>query len=732
MNPQRAIQNDSTAVAAALQAVYRGLNACSLYGVNHPAIHQAAVAAEGELAGALSGGQTILVGITAEEIVLGDVALTPADALTPIAGLFHRLDIAGIELRGELDAAGFESLSRELSRARAGTHKGVELAEQVGSATGGRVRLVPVDYTPLRLVEGAKQRGADDDSRSADWCALVTAITHGLGTGVGGGLMSPEALAAELNGQGLSGDAEQFEAIRGQLQRLAGGAGSSVSEEHQETLGKLRSFVGALKPDLRRSLMRVNPADPGGSFNLLGGLADSLPVSEVMAALETVDRESMRPTDEAMRLFQKMAGLCGRAEENRDSLAGFLKGWQEQREASGDDESADSLGGVLEELFQQRSTQEYSPQEYQSQLDNLSASARDGIGDGFETRMATENLRGHAAEIALEISGGGEDGDDDDFGPGMFRHLSGATDLLLQGERYGRLLAATRAAKERIDVAGEGASTHEARAWLDGLGGPGRVEAVLNRLCVEGVVNKDAAELLRLIGPAALPAVARYMAGGLPETARHAARRLLTANDDESLKRLVDGLVGQGADVLERVLPVIAELPPERCRSLVEPLLSDADVRTRRSAFGVLERGCSFWPARFLQAGLSDSDTGVQGIAVGQLARQKDSETMRLLGAFLEGRLDQNEPPAELYERVVDVLAGSGERGVELLCESLRSMSWCLRPRRAAYSRRLSRCLRRHAEGPSVRRAILYWRVSISRLVGLLHSNEPAKGGVRG
>src|SRR5690606_11855502 len=122
-----------------------------------------------------------------------------------------------------------------------------------------------------------------------------------------------DAMRALATGAGPLAPADLAEAIeRGELEP-GGGGSDDLAEEVRElatqapdgpTTARLREFVGALSPKLRRQLLSFDSARTLQSIELLDRFAETMSVAEVLDAIEAIDEASRPAPPEALMLVR--------------------------------------------------------------------------------------------------------------------------------------------------------------------------------------------------------------------------------------------------------------------------------------------------------------------------------------------------------------------------------------------------------------------------------------------
>ena len=715
---QRDVSGGGAAVGVAarlVDALYRGMNAAVLYSLGHPAVSAASGEAEQALRELGGAGGEVRLGVTAETFLYKDELLAGGDAVRGLAGVLHGMDAAAIEFRGRCSVERVLSLVEGLVGAQKGLLRGGDLAAHVETVTGGVVRVVPLNYDGLRLAEGARPgvEGEGGSSGGVGWADVVRAVVGGVEDGLG---VSGSELAGAANEAFAGSSEEAVGQVRGQLQALAQAAESLGACERAKTLGEVRDFVAGLDPGLRGAMLSVDPARPDASLALLGEMAERLPVHEVVDALRGAESGGHAVSNEAMRLFKRLAHVtAGDPDQNR-RLQETAGKWRVMR-----DDSVGSVATSLEELMQMRSAEEFSPEDYQKRLDEVSKTVRRmETGEDYAGRLDAGLTKTHAVAIAVSLL---EDGAAaEDRGAEILDYVSSSFDHLIGQKAFELVHSAVRAAKLFLGGQGDEGARRAAQKLLATLQSKERIHRIVELGCGPEGACGEALALLRAAGPVGLRHVTDLLGEGPAEYVRAALESVIRGSTGEQLHRVVRELEKGDAHASRTVVAMVRTVGSERGLPLLEPLLTNLDAEVRREAYRVLGEVGGVWPDRILRSGMGEEDPEIQAIVIDRLVRapRDDEESLQIMGAYLEGTLNGQLPDGEHFMRVVEALGARGGAGVERLCGALRFLGRRPNPRNVVLVTRLAQALQAFRSESMVRRALLRWRVSPAYLLSVV------------
>lgn len=704
----------------ALQCFYRAFQKSSIYPSGHPSIPAAIEQALRSLEEVLSGQGNVLVRVTRDHLIHGSEKLSESTgALRSLAQLLHQLDLAAVEFRTGLTTSDMERLAQFLGRARRDRIRGARLVQEFGREPMPHVHLCPIDYRALRFSEGRhKEDGGEGHAGKDLWENLTRLLTDPAAYAEEGAI---PRLANELEQQIERREGAGIGALRKKLHRTLNKLHGMQSDQRDVVRNRLTGFVAGLNTGLRRDLLRVDPAGPRPSLNLLNELAEELPLPDLLEALQDIDRGGGRVPDEMLVLLNKLVRISEKRHERAPLLLETLSRWGVAPPAV---TNPPDTRQALQEVLQSRSDTDFNPHSYQTLLTQLSRRNLSGVAQASALRYRdpadSADVRVHAAEIAVHLLGRA---DGEAYRSSLLAYVDAATKLLLERQRFDTVLEATHAARAHSVLKTDSDDTHRAaRCFLQEFTREERIEQILAHATREGRVPEEALGLLELGGPKALDLVLDLLTGEPPPGVAAPLRRFARQRGAQQLDRLLDQRADRGGVALEPVFGILRELPTADAVSLLEKLSRHANLRVRCQVVSLL---CEMdpkpgAPEQHLRRALGDPDRRLVDLAIRRLSELDTQESLDLLGQFIEGSLRGAVRRQDSCRRAVRALLRRGDPGIERLCRSHMALMRSLRARDARLARMLVARLERERAHPAVRRCMRHWRFSLNRLIGLL------------
>jgi hypothetical protein len=708
----------SELLLGALQHLYRAYQKSSIYPSGHPAIPEALDLAICGLEGVLADREALRIAADRDRLLVDrDHLEESSGTLKSLATLLHDLDIAVLEFRPGINCSELESFVLTLGEARRDGVKGHRLVERLGEKQLQYLDVEPIDYDTLSFNEGARRKSTRADGTDV-WGTLNAMLTDPP-SAEAGGLADPEQLAEEVDRDIQEGTG--LEVVREHVSRL--------SRELNETGGKKRKtgrdwmtrFVSALSPRLRRDLLRIDPRMPEESLALMTDLADLVPESDLLKALQQIDRVGARMPSQLLTLFNKLVRLSQSRPALRPELEKTLGRWGLPGSAL--DEKEPRLSEVLSEVFQRRASTEFNPQPYQALLDDLSLNALSGDTVPSESLYrdprAEEDVRLHSAQVAVRLlmrKG------DDRHRPAIFARVATEIDLLLAGRKLDDVRdAAVSAHAYSLSQRARPETRRAGKTLLDALGDERPIRLILDHICESGKLSEAARVLLDRGGVAALGPILDTLNTRLPQAVEHQLQEIAAAQDPEVLAKVLRWRAERGGAALRPAFPVIRRLAPDVAARLLTPLLDHREVEVRsRALVALLAVDEPASRVQHLRQGLADEDPQHVALVVRSLADLDSPETLDLLGAYVEGSGSPHVPSLECGVLAARCLTQKGEPGIARLCQCLDALSRSVRPARVRLAVRVRDLLQQHAEARPVAASLGRWRFSRAGWVGRL------------
>lgn len=711
--------SSSEPLVGALQSLYRAFQKTTIYPSGHPSIPEAVQKASLGLMQALGERPALLVGVAGDHLLQDEQKLSESTgSLRSLAILLHQLDLAAIEFRSGVTASEIETLVLFLGRARRERIRGLPLVEELARRGLEHIRLCPIDYRALRFAEGTLKDGMGADRAVNPWEQLTHLLTDPTAYAAESSI---HALADEVGAQIEHQEGAGVGGLRKQMHRAARRMSSLRPDQRTIVRQRLGGFIAGLHDGLRRDLLRVNSAKPGPSLHFLDELVDDLPVSDLLQALQEVDRAGGRVPDEMLSLINKLVRISERRDQDASLLYNTLESWGLSPQALVQPQAPRQAFG---EMLHRRGDAEFNPESYRGLLAQLSREELAGAAQASALRYRDPtdpvDVRLHVSELAVSLLALP---DGDKYRQGLLAYVQGATDFLLERERFGTVHEATLAARAHSVLKTDSEETRRAaRCYLDEFIGKARIDRILAHACRGERVVEDALSLLALGGATALNGVLDLLGENPSPEVAAALHRFARERGGELLARVLDQRATRGRAALKPLISIMRELPTPEAVPLLERLAAHEDFKVRRDVLLLL---CEIddrpgTPELHLRRALCDKSKRLVTIAVQRLAELESKGALDLLGEYAECSLPDVRPIEILCQRAAQVLERKGRRGSQRLARCLRYLVRSPRPRNARLARIVAECLMQKHELPEVRWSLRHWHFSLNRLVGML------------
>ena len=356
------------ALADALQGLYGACQLTNLYPPGHPSVPKTAQAAVKDFDKVLTNRESIVVGVTHDRLIFDSQNICEtSNTLDDLAHLLHELDVAAIEFSVGMVAKELEACAQELTAASKQQIKGAKLADAIKEKAIDHIRLYPIDYRAVNFADGAEQRHGEKTPTAEIWKQMIQSLSDP-SAGLEGDQI--QQLANDVADQIDRHEGMGVNILRQQIHEVIQQAQAMPTQQREMTNSRLTQFVAALQPGLRDDLLHVDGDNPGPSLSVMAGLADQMPMDDLVQALQQVNRQCGRAPKELLYLVNKLVLIAQQQPETEKNLQDTLARWGVPDQAlSGD---CIDLQESLEEMFQFHSQVEFNPESYQSQLDQLS------------------------------------------------------------------------------------------------------------------------------------------------------------------------------------------------------------------------------------------------------------------------------------------------------------------------------------------------------------------------
>ncbi len=541
-------------VVDSLKALSRAWQASKLYSPDHPATRDATNAAATRLDSAFAQSDSITIGIGHGRFLIDDDT-DNSESLVPLAEVLHELDIAAIEFQRGAGSATVAAFLETLFRAQREHIRGDDLVGKIEHATRKCIRIIPLRYDGLRIVEGERASKDRDAGEAGSWSDLIQSLLSGPTQQTG---WEPDRLAAQLNAQFEQAPDNVIASGRVHLEELTQTLGTMSEGTRAESVGRLGTFLSGLSPNLRNGLLKINPANPNATLDLFGQLSEFLPVTEVLGALETANRSEAKPSREILMLYRKLARLAEPGGEENTRIMQTLQHWHDAGTASED--VSETLEAALNEVLQTKAQKDFSPEAYQAQLAQVTGGRR-------STASATQDMapfhpdhvQAHAILVALQLAREFTDGRTDCVG--VLGYLSDMTPDLLQRGRADLVLESARVAQHLVTSLEDCESRKAAKVYLEGFQGSERIDCILRCAVGGDRVNRDALALLHLGGGPAKRRMIAALTSAAPDCAKAMLQELVDPADRQQCFEIARKLAAQDLESLQRLVPLVQSLP---------------------------------------------------------------------------------------------------------------------------------------------------------------------------
>ncbi len=546
-------------VVDSLKALSRAWQASKLYSPDHPATRDATHAAATQLASAFTQSDSITIGIGNGRFLIDDDADT-SESLAPLAEVLHELDIAAIEFQRGAGSATMAAFLKALFRAQQKHLRGDALVSTIERATRKCIRVVPLRYDGLRVVEGERTSKDRDAGEAESWNNLVESLLSGSTQQAG---WEPDRMAAQLNAQFEQAPDDVIASGRDHLEELTQTLGTMSEGTRTASVGRLGTFLSGLSPNLRAGLLTVDPENPKASLDLFGELAEVLPVGEVLGALEKVDQFQAKPSREILMLYKTLARLAVPGGEENTRITQTLNHWNDAGTVSED--VGEAMQEALNEVLEAKGSESFSPEAYKAQLAQVTGGSRSTVSVAQDmASFDADEVQAHAVAVAVQLA---RDFEGDEGGRtdcvGVLGYLSNMTPDLLQRGRADLVLESAHVAQHLVTSLEDCETRKAAKVFLEAFQGSERIDCILRCAIGGDRANHDALALLQLGGAPAKRRMIAALTSAAPDCAKALLQELVDPADRQLCFEIARNLAAQDLKSLQRLVPTLQSFPGE-------------------------------------------------------------------------------------------------------------------------------------------------------------------------
>jgi len=700
----------TTQIVDGLCHLYTAFQKSSIYASGHPAAVEAIRRSSEGLAASDSANDSLLISVGHDRLMLdGDTLKDDSGALQSLAALLHDLEVSALRIDTGVDVDELDGLVQTLGQARREGLHGNALSEMLEQRSVRRLRVVPVETS-------AEPTGTVVVESDTDvWESLETMLTQ---TDQQKDEVAPEVIAEQVHQELARNEGTGVGELRERMQDVSREIDSIGPEKRSHVRERLSKFVAALNPKLRQDLLRFDLHADDDSLALMTELGDVVPETDLLDALQNLDRVGARVPEQLLMLMSKLMRIA----KTRPTLASGLQDTMDKWGVPATEmQDETTLRAALEEVFQRRGRVECNPIPHQELLDTLARYEFDAPANLSLSRYRDpedlQDVRRHTAEIAARMVALP---DGEEHRAGLFRYLQNSTDHLIDAGLFEQVRDVAVAARTYSMLKTDCEKTHgAARSFLDEFDSDDRVRQILGSACTLDPFPTAAINLLELCGDRAIgPAMAALIESRTPGVIE-ALQRFLSGRDAKQLRSELEARLERGWSSWQRIFVVLRRMPAEESTSLVELLLDHDEFEVRREALILLHDLGGDRELRLseLSRALTDDSARFARVAVRCLAEMEGDEPLNMLGAYLDGSLGVT-PVFDAGVRAAQSLLRLKEPGILRLCRASKKLRKSFHPRRAALGRKIVELLGTE-DDTRARACVRGWRFSPAWLVAL-------------
>lgn len=698
-------------VVDGLRHLYTAFQKSSIYAPGHPAAVEAIRRSTEGLSTSVNEDDSLLISVGRGFLLLdGGPLRDESGALQSLASLLHDLDVSALRIDTGVGMDELDGLVQTLGQARREGLQGGALSEMLERLEVHRVRIVPT-------VPGTGD-GSDDavDPEDDVWESLEAMLTSTEAPEEDAAL---DVVAEKVHQELARNEGTGVGEFRERIKDVSREIDSIKPDRRTRARQRLSRFVAALNPKLRQDLLRFDGHMGDDSLSLMTELGDVVPETDLLEALQSIDRAGARVPEQLLTLLSKLM----RVSKTRPTLASGLQDtmnkWGVTDTALHDETE---LRTALEEVFRRRDRVDCNPIPHQELLDTLARYEFDAPASLSLARYRDpedlEDVRRQTAEIATRIvalPGGGE------HRPGLFQFLQASTDELIDAGLFNQVRDGAVAARTySLLKTNEEQTYRAAQSYLNDFDDDGRVRRILGSACSLDTFPEAAINLLELCGSRAVqPAMAALIETESP-TAVDALQRYLAGRNPEQLRPELAARLEKGWSSWQKIFAVLRRMPPESAVGLADPLLNHDEFEVRREALMLLHDLGGDRERRLaeLRRALTDDSSRFARVAVRCLSEMDGDEPVAMLGDYIDGTLGVT-PLFDAGVRATQTLLRLKEPGVQRLCRASRRLRKSFDPRRVALARKIVELLGTEDDS-NARSCVSSWRFSPAWWISLI------------
>jgi len=599
-----------------------------VYGTDHPAFRRAAEAA------AKAVDRTLGLTVHPRGFTVGR-APVPNDRLGGLSKRLRAMGLVGLTAEPPLTPAQITSLVLALDEADRTHLNGEAVVARLSSATGGRVKAMPLRTANLRLMEGTGKAQNEESEQATLWRNLFSQACFG---GVGGfALPLGEGTPATEGAPTDVGElAESFETALRAVQTTAqwdsmvdvwlrqlssidpaampvpkksmAGDAAAPTPGTPGPIDGVANFLNALSPVLCQRLLSEAIDDGAAPERVLMSLADRLPAGIVLGALASLDRNKSDPSAAALALLRKMAANVPGAGAQADAPP------RTSAELA-------QIAQALERLLGSRDEKAFVPEAYLARRQELSRGALSPSTKLALQYPTEQETRRHAAQLTFQILSS-LDSAQGDVLAGLAFVRNKMTDWVRGGE-----LALAREAVELVGGLRSHPDEVVAKAASELLLASVNAEELLQgaaNLTDRAASVTAMSDLLRHADGAALAMVLWSVqpgAGPAHDAVLEAFRKVLPELPTQVLERMFKSV---GDSVPPALLAAISGMAQADAMKAVAAIAPHAAGPIRRAAVHVIFRRDFRWPLSLTDRLLKDDEPEIRRLAVMKLVFDAD------------------------------------------------------------------------------------------------------------
>jgi hypothetical protein len=728
MNTPLGSSNSSPSAAPVerLVALLRGFSAAltrlSLYPAKHPNAVEAIEAALSELNAVTESFGAVELIVGPDYLEAGGEHLPGDKALESLARRLHELDVASIRFEPGAELPELQKALELLQGANAEEMSGQGLVKGFEAAGVSRFQLIPIDYDLLVFAAGTSGEVKQQDCE-AIWRGFAASVLNPNDASS----LTPEQMAELAMAQASQAHGDGGAQFRLQVQSLLQQMRGMSDEDGTEAFKRLGRFATSLDEGLQDQLLTIFN-DAQEQAGPVDGASIATEATDILESLRSIDQELNRAPEETLRLFKRLAQFMPKSSQpKRPGDAG--------EDAGGEGEQAGELvagaKSSLDALFHKRSSQDYSPDDYQKVLDASAEGAapieKITIEHAYLDPNDHEGVTEHASKIAVYLASRHDEGEECPSGP--FTYLHGQVETLLEQQRFDLLSEAAEAVMSYHEAHGRLAK-RGARRFSGVLRDEETIRQALGAYLAGGGYNEVPLSVLRAGGGHALAAILDAWNETDDSTLRDGLKAFVRSSPVEALVEAVGVMAESGWWRVRSLLDVIEGLDEDVLMEVLTPLMHDGDPCVRFEAFSLVDVRRPVWAETILRQALDENDERVGAMALRRLEQQTDEYANGFLVEYLNEAVGSESPVPANVLGVARLLAGRGSICLTAVCEALGATMKRFTERDAEIAEGLVEILSEHEDEPEVELVLRGWKRSPSRLLNLVtRRGRPKKEG---